>query len=169
MEKFINSLDSMRSVSSNCDVKERFLDVCIKQEVVSRHTRVRCCYYMSLLAYAGINNQKDMVDILIKRKACKYVYTNPSLNRYSCALSLYMNLTPAAWSWHYKVNTVCKHNRSNLNSKFLIRQKKIDQQSSTCRDQETVNEHHLMSWLSKGASKLETIQLYNCLLFRTKL
>ena len=71
MKKFSSSLDGMRAVSERYALGDRCVDVCMRQSVVSRHTRLRCSIYMSLLAYAGLQNQREMVDILIERKACK--------------------------------------------------------------------------------------------------
>lgn len=75
MKKFSSTLDGMAAVfekyPSNTALDERFIDVCITLPVVSRHTRKRCFYLMSLLAYAAIHNQKAMVDILIARNASK--------------------------------------------------------------------------------------------------
>ena len=52
---------------------DRILDVCWSQLVVSKHTRDRCHFLMSLLAYAALNDQKEMVDKLVERQACKYI------------------------------------------------------------------------------------------------
>lgn len=76
--KFSSALASMSAalLSDDCPetsrgLSSRYLDICIRQVVVSKHKRVRCYYYMSLLAYAAIHNQTAIVDILIKKNACK--------------------------------------------------------------------------------------------------
>ena len=75
IQNFHRSLDDMSAFFAKhprIALSDRYLDVCIKKTVVvSRHTRVRCYHYMSLLAYAALYNHKEMVDILIERKACK--------------------------------------------------------------------------------------------------
>ena len=75
IKNFHRSLDDMSAFFAKYPriaLGDRFLDVCIKKTVViSRHTRVRCHHYMSLLAYAALYNYKEMVDVLIERKACK--------------------------------------------------------------------------------------------------
>ena len=82
VKNFCRSLDDMRKFFAKyppSPLSEGHLDVCIRQQVViSKHTRMRCFHFMSLLAAAVLYNQKEMVDILIERKACKlnnFVYT----------------------------------------------------------------------------------------------
>ena len=71
MKKFSSSLDGMRAVSERCGLGDRCVDVCMHQSVVSRHTRLHCSIFMSLLAYAALQNQRQMVEILIGKEACK--------------------------------------------------------------------------------------------------
>ena len=66
------ALQSTQDTRSMINLRNRYLDVCIRQVVVSRHKRVRCYYYMSLMAYAAIHSQKAIVDLLINKKASKY-------------------------------------------------------------------------------------------------
>ena len=76
MRKFCSLLDSISAVPDKYPkiiLGDRILDVCLDQLVVSKHTRDRCHFFMSLLAYAALNNQKEMVDKLVERKACKYI------------------------------------------------------------------------------------------------
>ena len=76
VEKFSGALGSMHVALRR---HRRYLDVCIRQVVVSKHKRVRCYYYMSLLAYAAIHNRQKIVDILIKGNASKSYYTQHAL------------------------------------------------------------------------------------------
>ena len=73
MKKFSSSLDEMRAESETFGLGDRCMDVCMHQSVVSRHTRLRCSIYMSLLAHAALQNQREMVDILIEKNASEYV------------------------------------------------------------------------------------------------
>ena len=81
VKKFSSTLDGMADVfkdnPSNSALNDGFIDVCIVSPVVSRHTRRRCYYFMSLLAYAAIQSQKTMVDILIARNASKLSLFGP--------------------------------------------------------------------------------------------
>ena len=80
VKKFTSAIDSMHTAVQSAEdtrsmlaLRSRYLDICIRQVVVSRHKRVRCYYYMSLMAYAAIHSQKAIVDILIDMKASMYL------------------------------------------------------------------------------------------------
>lgn len=74
IKKFSSTLDGISAVIERYprrDINNRYFDLCLGQSVVSRHTRLRCTIFLSLMAYAAIHNQKEMVDLLIKKKASK--------------------------------------------------------------------------------------------------
>ena len=78
MTKFSSTLDGMAELfkrkPSKSEMDDGFIDACIVSTVVSKHTRKRSYFLMSLLAYAAIHNQRTMADILISRNASKYLY-----------------------------------------------------------------------------------------------
>ena len=74
MKKFSSTLDGISAVTDTyprSQFSNRYFDLCLGQSVVSRHTRLRCTFFMSLMAYAAIHNQKEMVELLINKKASK--------------------------------------------------------------------------------------------------
>ena len=75
MTKFCKLLDGINAIPEKYPqsaLSGRHLDICLGQLAISRHSRDRCHFFMTLLAYAALNSQKEMVDLLVERKASKY-------------------------------------------------------------------------------------------------
>ena len=67
----LDAIDAIPEKYPGSALSGRHLDVCLRQLAVSRHNRDQRHFLMSLLAYAALNRQKEMVDLLIGRKASK--------------------------------------------------------------------------------------------------
>ena len=58
----------------NADSKEDYLDVCYFQSVWSPNARKNTVYCMTLLAYAAVQRNKNMMDVLIEYGASKVIH-----------------------------------------------------------------------------------------------
>ena len=63
--------DSIENLKRSAADETKCLDVCHLQFTVSFSERKRTSYYMTLLAFAAVHGQKDMVKELLENKASK--------------------------------------------------------------------------------------------------
>lgn len=64
-----DSIHMMKEAAGTCPGVEDYLDVYYLQSVVSKRKGQRTLYYMTLLAYSAIHNQKGMMEMLIDEGA----------------------------------------------------------------------------------------------------
>ena len=83
-KKMKDSIQDMQCHAGTLPGKESFLDVCYLRCDSSLHYQgVRLFSYMTLLAYAAMNGQKDMVQVLIANGASRSSLLSVPKNYYS--------------------------------------------------------------------------------------
>lgn len=68
MEHAINELKNQATSETACTTSN-YLDACRLITVASKHTEGLTCFYVTLLSYAIVKNQKKLVDMLEKNGA----------------------------------------------------------------------------------------------------
>ena len=74
----------MKEAAGTCPGVEDYLDVYYLQSIVSKRKGQRTLYYMTLLAYSAIHNQRGMMEILIDEGASMLHILTCNLTNYSC-------------------------------------------------------------------------------------
>ena len=67
--KMKDAIHMMKQVAGMCPGVDDYLDVAYLQSVVSKRKGQRTLFYVTLLAYSAIHNQKSMIDFLIEEGA----------------------------------------------------------------------------------------------------
>lgn len=67
--KLKDCIQMMKETAGTCPGVEDYLDVYYLQSIVSKRKGQRTLYYMTLLAYTAIHNQKGMMEMLINEGA----------------------------------------------------------------------------------------------------
>lgn len=77
MAKLKDSMCKMKETAGTCPSTDDYLDVYYLKSVVSKRKGKRTLYYITLLAYSAIHNEKGMMEILIDEGAsmCSGPYT----------------------------------------------------------------------------------------------
>ena len=75
MTKMKDSIHEMKEAAGTCPGSEDYLDVHYLQSVVSKRKGRSTLYYMTLLAYSAIHNQKGMMELLINEGASKHYFS----------------------------------------------------------------------------------------------
>lgn len=70
-----DSIQKMKESAEASHSKDDFLDVYYLQSVISKRKGKRTLYYITLLAYCAIHNQKGMMEVLIKEGASTFLLT----------------------------------------------------------------------------------------------
>lgn len=69
-----DSIREMKEAAGTCPGSEDYLDVHYLQSIVSKRKGRSTLYYMTLLAFSAIHNQKGMMELLINEGASKHYF-----------------------------------------------------------------------------------------------
>ena len=69
LTKMMDSIHKMKEVARTCTNHDDYLDIYYLQSVVSKRKGKRTLYYVTLLAYSAIHNQRGMMEYLISEGA----------------------------------------------------------------------------------------------------
>lgn len=87
-KKMKDSIQKMKEVAGACPSADDYLDVYYLQSVVSKRKGKRTLYYVTLLAYSAIHNEKGMLELLISEGASMF----PLLTLFFGVMTLYVFL-----------------------------------------------------------------------------
>ena len=68
-----NSMEKLKDSIKNMKKDGGYLDVCYLQSEFSLKKRENTHFYMTLLSYAAVHGQKEMVEVLLHRGASKCI------------------------------------------------------------------------------------------------